>query len=184
MKNERNLLAFVWILLGIAGRMLSMLIPNINPMTSLSLFGGAQLSRGKALALTFSTMIISDVAIAWIQGNPVFGFWSLFTYSGFAAIVFAGGALGKNAGAGKTLGFLVSSTFGFWLWTNFGIWATGDHSMYAFNLQGLVSCYTNALPFLGYSLVGDLAWGLAFFASLQGVRKFAPRFGFSAAQGA
>ncbi len=179
MKNDRNLLAFVWIVLGIGGRMLSLLIPNINPMTSLSLFGGAQLSRTKAFVLTFLTMLISDAMISKIHGVPMFGFWSLFTYSGFAAILFAGSRLGKTANAGRTLGFLTASSFGFWLWTNFGIWATGDHGMYARSLQGLVACYTNALPFLGYSLAGDLAWGFVFFASLQGVRKLAPRLGWS-----
>jgi hypothetical protein len=94
-------------------------------------------------------------------------------------MVFAGTRLRANPGAGRTLGYLLVSSVGFWLWTNFGIWLTGDHGMYALSASGLAACYTNALPFLRNALVGDLAWGFLFFASFQGARKLAPRFGWT-----
>lgn len=178
MKNDKNFLAFAWILLGIAGR----LIPhpaNMTPMTSLSLFGGTHLSRAKAFGLALSTMIVSDILIGWIGGHASFGLWTLFTYSGFAAIVFAGTFLRSAPTAGRTLGFLLGSSFGFWLWTNFGLWLTGEYGMYTRDWNGLVACYTAALPFLRNALVGDLAWGFVFFASFEGVRKLAGRYGWS-----
>jgi hypothetical protein len=178
MKNDRNLLAFVWILLGIAGRLIPH-PPNMTPMTSLSLFGGTQLSRGMAFGLAFSTMILSDIALAALNGGPIFGYWSIFTYSAFAAIIFAGTRLRSNPSAPRTLAYLLGSSLGFWIWTNFGIWLTGDHGMYARTFEGLVACYMAALPFLRNALVGDLAWGMVFFLSFQGVRKLAPRFGWS-----
>lgn len=178
MKTDRNLLAFVWILLGIAGRLLPH-PPNMTPMTSLSLFGGTHLPRAMAFGIALAVMIISDIAIAWAQGNPAFGLWSIFTYTGFAAIVLAGSRLRAQISAPRTLGFLLSSSFGFWLWTNFGIWLTGDHGMYPLSFAGLVACYTNALPFLRNALIGDLGWGLMLFTTFQGARKLAPRFGWS-----
>jgi hypothetical protein len=72
---------------------------------------------------------------------------------------------------------LLGSSVFFWLWTNFGIWLVGDGSPYPHTVEGLVTCYYAAVPFLGYSLAGDLAWGLVLFASFQLVRKTAPRFG-------
>ena len=83
----------------------------------------------------------------------------------------------------RTLGCLLGSSLFFWLWTNFGIWATGENGMYPRTIDGLVSCYVAAIPFLGNALVGDLAWGLVLFLSFHYVRKLAPRYGL-AIQGA
>ena len=41
----------------------------------------------------------------------------------------------------------------FFIITNFGVWTSG---MYSFDLNGLVTCYTLALPFLGYNLISTL----------------------------
>ncbi len=181
-KSDRHFTAFLWIIFGILGRLIPH-PPNATPMTSIALFGGSQLSRKRAFAVTILTMIVSDVLIAWLKGNPIFGLWSIFTYSGFALIVLAGGFLRTVPTAGRTLGFLAGSSLFFWVWTNFGVWITGDHQLYPLSTEGLVSCYMAAIPFLGNALVGDLAWGLVLFLSFYGVRKISPRFGM-AVQGA
>lgn len=175
-KSDRHFTAFLWIVLGILGRLIPH-PPNMAPMTSIALFGGSQLSRTRAFAMTTLTMIVSDVLLAWAEGHPVFGLWSLFTYSGLALIVLAGMFLRTIPTAGRTLGVLVGSSLFFWLWTNFGVWLVGEGSPYAHTIDGLVSCYVAAIPFLGNALVGDLAWGLALFLSFHYVRKAAPRFG-------
>ena len=177
-KSDKNLTAILWILLGIVGRLIPH-PPNMTPMTSLSLFGGTHLSRKMAFGIAFSTLVISDVLIAYIYaGWPAFGLWTFFTYTGFAAIVFAGTLLRTNPTALKTLGFILGSSLGFWIWTNFGVWLAGG-PMYARSFEGLISCYMAALPFLRNALVGDLFWGFAFFASFSGVRVLAPKFGWS-----
>lgn len=181
-KSDHNLVAFLWILLGVVGR----LVPhaaNVTPMTSVALFGGTQLSRSRAFAMTTLTLIVSDILIAAVNGTEVYGPWALFTYSGFAAIAFAGTFLRLAPTAGRTLGFLTGSSVFFWLWTNFGVWATGDHGMYPRTIEGLANCYLMAVPFLGNALAGDLIWGGALFLSFYGVRKLAPKFGV-AVQGA
>lgn len=180
-KSDRYLAATLWIVFGILGRLIPH-PPNMTPMTSIALFGGSQLSRKTAFALTFTMMIVSDVLLSVAKGYPVVGFWSLFTYSGFAMIIFAGHFLRGSLTAGRTLGFLLGSSVGFWLWTNFGIFVAGGHT-YGTGFEGLVACYVAAIPFLGNALVGDLAWGLALFASFHYVRKLAPRYGW-AVQGA
>jgi hypothetical protein len=128
-------------------------------------------------------LIVSDVLLAWLEGHAVFGWWSLFTYSGFALIVLAGLYLRTAPTAGRTLAMLLGSSLFFWVWTNFGIWLVGDGAPYPHTVQGLADCYVAALPFLGNSLVGDLGWGLVLFLSFHFVRKAAPRFGL-AVQGA
>lgn len=173
-KNQnRNFLAVLWVVLGTLGRFLSV-APNVSPMTSIALFSGSQLGKVYSFVVAFATMIIYDIAYAKMTGFPAFGLWSIFTYSGFAAIIVAGLFLGRNAGALRTGGMLVGSSLFFWLWTNFGIWATGDHGLYARTFEGLVACYVAALPFLGNALAGDLCWGGAMFLSFYAARKYVP----------
>ena len=181
-KSDRNFTAFLWIVFGILGRLVPH-APNMTPMTSVALFGGAQLSRARAFAVTTLTLIASDMLLAAVEGHSIFGTWSLFTYSGFAAVVLAGMFLRTVPTAGRTLGMLFGSSLFFWVWTNFGVWLVGEGTPYAHTVDGLAACYIAALPFLGNALVGDLAWGLALFLSFHYVRKAAPRFGL-AIQGA
>ena len=171
-------MASAWLVLGVVAR----LIPhpaNVSPMTAISLFGGAQLGRKAAFALTFATLVVSDALLALIQGHEVFGPWTFFTYSAFAAILLAGGLLRNKGSAGRTFALLLGSSLFIWLWTNFGVWATGQYGLYPRTLEGLGACYVAALPFLRNALLGDLAWGAAFFLGFEGVRALAPRFGYS-----
>ena len=41
----------------------------------------------------------------------------------------------------------------FFLITNFGVWSFGS---YGYDLNGLISCFTLALPFFGYTLISTL----------------------------
>jgi hypothetical protein len=161
-KDKKNLLAVGWILFAVVARLIPH-PPNVTPMNSMALFGGAKLPRALALAITLGALVCSDVLLAWLHGHSVFGWWSLFTYSGFALLVLAGSKLGSSPTGLRLGGFLAGGSLFFWLWTNFGVWLSSAHGMYPQTLAGLVQCYVQALPFLGYSLLGDLAWGAVFF---------------------
>lgn len=176
MKNDRHLIAILWILFGTLGRLLPH-APNMTPMTSVALFSGSQLGRFLAFTVAFATMIFSDIALGSIEGHQVFGTWTFFTYSGFAAMIFVGSYLRANASLGRTLALLLASSLGFWVWTNFGTWAA--EGLYPRTAEGLVTCYVAALPFLRNALAGDLAWGLGLFLSFRAVRQFAPQFGWN-----
>ena len=55
---------------------------------------------------------------------------------------------------------LVGSLFGafiFFLITNFGVWTSG---MYSLTVNGLVECYTLAIPFFTYSLISTALFSL------------------------
>lgn len=179
-KSDRNLLAALWVIVGVLARLLPH-PPNVTPLTSISLFGGTQLSARFAFLVTFAAMILSDLLLAQLQGHAAFGYWSLFTYSGFAAVILAGRLLRANPSAARTFALILGSSVGFWLWTNLGTWLVSG--MYTRDLAGLSACYAMALPFLANSVAGDLVWGSAFFLSFAGVRKLAPRYGW-AVQGA
>lgn len=173
-KNDKSFAAMLWLILGVFGRILPH-PSNITPMTSLALFGGTQLSRGKAFAVTLASLIVSDILLSKILGYTVFGTWSFFTYTGFAAIVFAGGFLRKNPTALRTGSFTAVSSVAYWLWTNLGVWMMD--AMYPRTVEGLGACYVAALPFLRNALVGDLVWTAVIFGSFALLRKTAPKYG-------
>ena len=50
--------------------------------------------------------------------------------------------------SGAALGALA-----FFVITNFGVWATG---MYSYTFDGLLACYTLAIPFFAYSLISTI----------------------------
>ena len=57
----------------------------------------------------------------------------------------------------------LGATFIFFVLSNLGVWA--QNIMYPMTFGGLVACYTAALPFLKYTLAGDLFYsGLLFLA--------------------
>ena len=53
----------------------------------------------------------------------------------------------------KRLGGAFSSACIFFIVTNFGVWVNGS---YGYNIEGLIACYTLALPFFGYTAISTL----------------------------
>ena len=51
----------------------------------------------------------------------------------------------------------IASVFIFFIITNFGVWLSG---MYEVSFNGLILCYTMALPFLGNSLISTLLFSI------------------------
>jgi len=55
----------------------------------------------------------------------------------------------------------LSCSLMFFVTTNFAVWAFGG--LYSLDWAGLTACYVAALPFLKYTLAGDLFWTAALF---------------------
>jgi hypothetical protein len=160
--RPRIALVLLWIATGICGRLFPHL-PNVTPMTSLSLFAGSKLPKGLRLITILGALFISDLALSYLYGYPILSYWSLFAYSGFAFITLFGSHLSMQPQVKKLLPCILGSGLFFWLWTNFGVWLTS--AIYAKSFSGLVACYIAALPFLRNALIGDLIWGGVIFGS-------------------
>ena len=121
--------------------------PNFSPVTTIALFSGLNFTD-KKIAFLVPTLILflSDLIIGISVIN-------LFVYSGFLAVVF----LGTRVRSIKFSNILLSS-FIFFLISNFGVWVIG----YPKNIEGLLLCYSIAIPFFGYSIAGDLFFGYLF----------------------
>ena len=148
------------VVVGIIGRVIPH-VPNVTPMTSLSLFAGSKLKRIIALFTIIITFALSDILLSLFYGYAVFSSWTFFVYSGFIIITFMGKFLSRRFSWSKFPCYMVATTLFYWLWTNCGVWLTSG--LYAKNLTGLFSCYVVALPFLRNALIGDFIWGIVVF---------------------
>ncbi len=105
------------------------------------------------------------VLISFAITDLIIGFHSvtLFTWGSVALI----GLISRNfvkSISSRILGSLLGACI-FFVITNFGIWSLG---YYGYNLNGLLTCYTLAIPFFAYSLISTL-----FFSSIfEGAYKF------------
>lgn len=161
MQIKKSYLILFWIFFGALGRLIPH-PPNMTPLLSLSLFAGRTLSKKLAIISIAISLIFSDLVLHFLFGYPIFGSWSIFTYTGFILITLSASQLQENFSIRKLILYTLLSSLGFWLWTNFGVWLATN--IYSKNLLGLINCYTMALPFLRNQLLGDLGWiGIIFY---------------------
>ena len=58
----------------------------------------------------------------------------------------------------------------FFIITNFGVWSLGS---YGYTLEGLIICYTLALPFFGYTIISTIIFSaiIEFFIQRKFIQK-------------
>lgn len=153
--------------------------PNFTPIGAMALFGAAWFTnRFQALLLPLLALWLSDLALnnlvyaryydgfTWLHS----GFY--WTYGAFLLIGLAGRFWLKKVKTTRIVtGSLMASTL-FFLISNFGVWTTG--LMYPITVQGLIACYTAALPFFLNTLVGDLLYSSALFGTFELARNRFP----------
>jgi hypothetical protein len=153
-KQLNKYLLFLYLFFAIVGR----IIPhpaNVTPFTNISMLAGQKFAKRWALLIVLVGLFISDLLLAFIYHYPIFGYWTLFTYSGFLVITLLSNKL-QLGQLHDYIMFLFLASVGFWLWTNLGSWLA--MSIYPKSWQGLIACYTMALPFLRNQLIGDAVW--------------------------
>ena len=122
--------------------------PNFTPIGAIALFGAAYGGRRVALIAPLAAMAISDLAIGGHGTLP-------YVYASFVMIAVMGMFLFRNGvTASRAIGGALGSAGILFVVSNFGVWAAS--SMYEPTLQGLVTCYAMALPYLRQTLAGDL----------------------------
>jgi hypothetical protein len=156
-------LALVAFLVGLvaAARILPHL-PNFNPVVAAALFAGATLNRRwlalavPALGLAISDLVLTVVVYAALMLPALIGIYArrFRTSRMFAPAV-------------------ISSSLVFFAASNLAVWAFSG--MYSLDMAGLAACFVAALPFLQYSIAGDLAWGAVLFGGAWLVQQVAAR---------
>jgi hypothetical protein len=171
---KKQFVAAVAVVLFICGARLIPHLANFSPMICVALFAGSLFDKRVAYPVVLLGMLVSDLLLAYVWHYPVLGSWSLFTYTGLMAIVFAGSQL-TNLQNKFTTGLVavLGSNLGFWVWTNLGVWAFSG--MYGLHVAGLTACFAAAIPFLQHSMMSAVAWYLIFVAGLRlaSINKYA-----------
>ena len=156
------------IILALASRILNAYVPflgNFAPVTAIALFAAVTFEkRWMSLVLPVSLMFISDVIIAQINGLSVIHHYTAYVYGGFILVNLMGILSKKNFGTGKMIGVTLASSLVFFLISNFGVWMDVQ-SGYARSLQGLLDCYIMGLPFLQWTVLGDLLFTTVLFGA-------------------
>ena len=135
-------------------------VPNVTPLSSSCLFAGSRISGIVAYLLPLAVMVATDPFVGgYTWASPVI--YASFLISVWIGRRMLGRVTPVRVGAAA---FLCSLQF--FLLTNLATWATAvaQHStMYSADLNGLLTCYTLALPFWGRTLAGDLLFSAAIF---------------------
>jgi len=152
-KKEKILISFV--LVAALTRLLPH-PPNFAPITAMALFSGVFFEKKILRFLVpLVAMLISDLFL---------GFYaiSVFVYLSFYLITIMGSRIKKvHIGAvlmGSTMFFVVS---------NLGVWLLH----YPLTVEGLLTCFTLAIPFFGSAILGDLFYSIVLVYGFKAAEK-------------
>ena len=121
--------------------------PNFTSLLALSFYVPAILGIRYLPALLIS-FVITDILIG-IHSLVIFT-WGSVMFIGLLSQYFT-----KNFKL-RISGALIGACF-FYLITNFGVWSMGT---YGYSFEGLILCYTLAIPFFGYSLISTFIFSV------------------------
>ena len=115
--------------------------PNFAPLTAIALFSAINFNNN---LLKFFIPLVSLIIFDFIIG---FSLINIFVYLSFIVIILVGNQFKKI----KLKSILISSIV-FFIISNFGVWIIG----YPKTVNGIIMCYTAAIPFFINTILGDL----------------------------
>lgn len=175
MSEKKIILRFSVITLLILLAALSRLIPhpaNFAPIGGMALFGAAYYNRRAwACVIPVVSMWVSDLLLNNVVYGAYFdrfvwlynGAW--FTYGAFILITLMGLFTLQKVKVPNLLFSALGASVIFFLVSNFGVWFSG--TMYPRDIDGLMACYTAAIPFFKNTIMGDLFYTALLFGALE-----------------
>jgi hypothetical protein len=114
--------------------------PNFTSLLALSFYVPALLGV-RYLPILVMSFLITDFFIGF--HFVILFTWGSVIFIGLSAKFFLQNIYTRISGA-------LLGAFIFYIITNFGVWSIG---LYGYTLEGLILCYTLAIPFFAYSLI-------------------------------
>ena len=156
-------LAALLIALDVTARLV-LHLPNVSPVAASALFAGVMLRhRSLAVAVPLAAMAIADTFTGFYDWRVMAVVYAATMLPAFA------GMLARTRAFRVVIPTMLACSLIFFVSTNFAVWAFSG--LYSLDMAGLIQCYVAALPFLKYTLIGDLLWTTAMF----GGAALAPR---------
>ena len=153
---------FILILLGVVLRFLPH-PANFAPIAAIGLFSGCYLMKRYAFVLPLTAMLISDIFIGFYSWKIM-----LSVYLSFALVGLIGVWLKNHKSVYTIAGGTLLGSVTFFVITNLAVWAFG--MLYPHSWDGLIACYTAAIPFFKNTVMGDMFYVGALFGSYEVVR--------------
>ena len=152
--------------------------PNFAPITAIALFGAATLTDKRvAVLVPLLALFVSDLCLAAMHqmgltaSQGIYsGMW--MTYSAFLLITLMGFLLRGRRTVPAIVGMTLAGSVVFYLWTNFWFWALWP--LYPYTLEGLLACYTAAIPFFRNTVLGDAVFGTVLFGGFALAERLWP----------
>jgi hypothetical protein len=144
--------------------------PNFAPIAAMALFGAMRFQRAwSALLFPVVAMLVSDVAIevayrtgysqSWGIHQGMWVIYVLMMLIGGLGLLFKD----NRAKPGRIIGLSLASSVLFFTLSNLAVWFLS--TMYEKSLPGLLACYTAAVPFFQWTVLGDLTYSGILFGS-------------------
>ena len=190
------MVACILIVIGVLLRTHFHLGDNVEFVTSGALVSAYYLGLGWGIVVPLTTMFLSDLII----GNTTI---FLFTWSAYIIIGIAGYILMRIQNSAclparqefriqnnpfskfrsgnlkfiiiKATGLGILASFWFYLWTNFGVWVLDSWGMYPKTIAGLIQAYAMGIPFLKFTLIGNMVFVPLSFCVMELATKAAIR---------
>ena len=122
--------------------------PNFTSLLALSFYVPALLGR-KYLPAVVLSFVVTDFFIGF--HSTILFTWGSIVLIGLISQYFKDRTINRLTGA-------VTGAIIFFIVTNFGVWSFGS---YGYSFEGIVACYTLALPFFAYSLLSTFLFSCA-----------------------
>lgn len=156
--TPRFLFLSVLVLLAVATRLVPH-PPNFAPIAAIALFGGAYFTDKKmAFLVPMFAMFLSDLVLGLHS-------WMFAVYGSFMVIVLMGYLLRNKLTVLRLALVAVGASTTFFVLTNLAVWAFSG--FYPISIAGLLECYTMAIPFYHYTLLGDLLYVGVLFGAFE-----------------
>jgi len=145
--------------------------PGVSPVAASALFAGMMLRR-RALApvVPLAALLIGDAILGFYHWQVMAVVYAALTLPAVAGI------LASRVRASRVVvPTMLACSLIFFVTTNFAVWAWSG--LYNADMAGLIQCYVMGLPFLKYTIAGDLFWAAVLFGGAWLVQRLTARTG-------
>jgi len=152
--------------------------PNFAPITAMALFGAFTLTDKRvALLMPLMALFASDLCIEVMHRMGLMASWGIYsgmwvTYTAFLLVIVIGFFLRRHRSGSTIAAATFAGSVVFFVVSNFGVWLTGN--LYPRTPEGLLTCYTAALPFFPNTLLGDAVYSTALFGGFAVAERLIP----------
>lgn len=164
------MLAYIYVVFAVVLRFLPPLgaLPfHFTPVGASLLYFGAR-RPARQMVAPFLLLAAGDLALnRFVYHNP-FGGDQYVVWAWYVAALGLGWLLRNRTSVARLVGASLALSVSFYVISNFAVWASG--AMYPLTWQGLVTCYTVALPFFRNTLIGDAVFTAILFGAPALVR--------------